>query len=105
MWAKVTGMCRRNNPYIRHITPHDAWAFLHSDADLEITPAEHEHILGCEQCLRVFMLWPKSETFGAILKALGTRVADELRSIDIQNGITGGLGPILPIRQYMAFEE
>jgi len=98
-------MGRRNNLYIRHIAPRDAWAFLHSDADLEITPAEHEHILECEQCLRVFMLWPKSETFGAILKALGTRVADELRSVDVQNEITGGLGLILPIRQYMAFEE
>jgi len=93
-------MGRRNSPYIRHITPRDAWAFLHSDADLEITPAEHEHILECEQCLRVFMLWPKSETLGAILKALGTGVADELRSVGIQNEITGGLGPILPIRQY-----
>jgi hypothetical protein len=100
------GTGRRNNPYIRHITPHRAWAYLQSNADLEIIPAEHEHILKCEQCLRVFMLWPKSETFGAILKALGTRVADELRSVEVQNeDIAGGLGPILPIRQYMAFEE
>jgi len=97
-------MGRRNSPYIRHITPRDAWAFLHSDADLEITPAEHEHILECEQCLRVFMLWPKSETLGAILKALGTGVADELRSVGIQTRLPVDLDQSCPFGN-MGFEE
>jgi len=61
----------RNSSNSRHITPHHAWAYLYTHTESEFSPAEHDHILECEQCLHLFMLCLKSETFGAVLKALG----------------------------------
>jgi hypothetical protein len=60
----------RNNPTRQHINPHHAWAYLHFDPVSDLSTAEHDHIVGCEQCLRLFILCLKSDTFGAVLKAL-----------------------------------
>jgi len=55
----------------RHITPHHVWAYLHADPGSELSAAEHEHILDCEACFRLFILCLKSKTFASVLKALG----------------------------------
>jgi hypothetical protein len=51
-----------------HITPHHAWNYLHADS--EMSTAEHDHILECEACLRLFLLCLKSDSFGTVLKSL-----------------------------------
>jgi hypothetical protein len=66
----------RSKIYGDHIWPHHAWAYLHDD--VEFTTAEHDHILDCEQCLRLFIFCLTSETFGAVLKALDK--SDERRA-------------------------
>jgi len=37
----------------------------------ELSTAEHDHIVECEPCLRVFILCLRSKTFGSVLKTLG----------------------------------
>jgi hypothetical protein len=56
-----------------HISPHRAWKSLKIDG--EFKPDEHEHILRCVQCLRLFVLCMESETFGAVLKQVGDSAA------------------------------
>ena len=68
-------MAGRNNPDTRHVTPHHMWAYLHADS--EFTMAEHDHILECEHCLRLFILSLRSESFGQVLKELAR--SDESR--------------------------
>ena len=60
---------KRSSGY-RHITPHHAWAYLHSDVHSDLSTEDHDHIVECEQCLRLFILCLNSETFAAVLKAL-----------------------------------
>jgi len=74
----VLRMAGRHNPSNWHITPHHAWAYLYSDS--EFSQAEHDHILECDHCLQLFLLSLKSETFGAVLKALGKEDSGERRS-------------------------
>jgi hypothetical protein len=69
-------MRRNDNPDIRHITPHRAWAYLYADPTAELSTKEHDHISECEQCLRLFILCLKSKTFGSVLKALGKDLDD-----------------------------
>jgi hypothetical protein len=64
-------MVESNNPKRRHITPHHIWACLHADKMTELSTAEHDHIVECEPCLRVFILCLRSKTFGSVLKTLG----------------------------------
>ena len=73
-------MAGSNNLRSRHITPHHAWAYLHSDLESEFNKAEHDHILECERCLQLFILCLKSQTFGAVLKALGREETGERQS-------------------------
>src|SRR4030095_4991006 len=68
-----------NNPNERHITPHHAWAYPHHDPVSELSTTEHDHILDCERCLRLFILHLKSQSFGSVCKALGNDL-DERRS-------------------------
>jgi hypothetical protein len=63
----------------RHITPHHAWAHLRADPVTELSTADHDHVVECEQCLRLFILCLKSKTFGSVLKALGNDL-EERRS-------------------------
>jgi hypothetical protein len=50
-----------------HVPPHRVWAYLYGDGEFSVQ--EHDHILACELCLRLFILCLKSESFGAVLKA------------------------------------
>ena len=52
----------------RHVAPHRAWKSLKS-AD-EFTAHEHDHILRCVECLRLFLLCLESDNFGSVLKQL-----------------------------------
>jgi len=52
-----------------HITPHHAWGYVHADS--ELNTAEHDHILECEQCLRLFLLCLKASSFAIVLRELG----------------------------------
>jgi hypothetical protein len=72
-------MAGTNNPKTRHITPHHAWAHLHADPVTELSTGEHDHIVECEQCLRLLILCLRSETFASGLKALGNDL-EERRS-------------------------
>jgi hypothetical protein len=53
---------------IDHILPHRAWKSLKVEG--EFTPEEHDHILHCPQCLELFLLCCRAETFGAVLKQM-----------------------------------
>jgi hypothetical protein len=50
----------------RHISPHRAWNSIKVDG--EFTQEEHDHILRCLQCLRLFIICLEADTFGAVLK-------------------------------------
>ncbi len=63
-------MAERNNPDTRHITAHHIWAYLHADQEAEFGTAEHDHIVQCESCFRLFILCLGSESFGQVLKNL-----------------------------------
>ena len=52
-----------------HITPHRMWANLHFDGELSQT--DHDHILKCEPCLRLFHVCLTSDSFASALKELG----------------------------------
>jgi hypothetical protein len=58
-----------------HILPHHAGAYIHTG--VEFSPAEHDHVLHCEDCLRLFILCLTSDSFGAVLKKLDS---DQRRS-------------------------
>jgi hypothetical protein len=64
------------NPH-DHVAPHLVWTYLRANS--ELSKAEHDHIMECDQCLRLVMLCLKSETFGAVLKQLDEEL-DERRS-------------------------
>jgi hypothetical protein len=61
-----------------HIHPHRVWNYVKFGG--EFASEEHDHILQCEQCLHLFILSFKSDTFGALLKQLGYDDRDELRT-------------------------
>lgn len=47
----------------------------------EFADEEYDHILQCEDCLQVFILCLKSDTFAAVLKQLG--YGDEIEQFRI----------------------
>jgi len=51
-----------------HISPHRAWNSVKGAA--EFGAKEHDHIIHCIQCLRLFLLCLESESFGAVLKQI-----------------------------------
>jgi hypothetical protein len=66
----VLRMAETKKSDTRHITAHHLWAYLHANPATELSKAEHDHILHCDACSRLFMLCLKSDTFGSVLKAL-----------------------------------
>jgi len=50
-----------------HVPPHRVWAYLYGDGEFRVQ--EHDHILECKPCLRLFILCLNSESFGAVLRA------------------------------------
>ena len=56
-----------------HISPHRAWNSVKGVG--EFGAAEHEHILHCIQCLRLFLLCLESDSFGAVLKRIDDSAA------------------------------
>ena len=73
--AQMSHQVAKNKQPHDHIPPHRAWTYIHADS--EFTMREHDHILECEQCLRLFILCLRTESFGAVLKELREVPHDE----------------------------
>jgi len=58
-----------------HLPPHRAWAYLHHGGELGIE--EHDHILQCENCLHLFQICLKADSFGAVLAELGVQFNEQ----------------------------
>ena len=52
----------------RHVPPHVVWSFLYGDGQL--LELDREHILDCNECLEMFIVCLKSQSFGSVLLSL-----------------------------------
>ena len=76
MGAEMDEVKSLNSSTTCHVAPHRAWTYLNGDPTTELNTAEHDHIVQCEPCLRLFILCLKSTTFGSVLTALDKDVDD-----------------------------
>ena len=60
-----------------HIPVRRMWEFLHLRGDFEIS--EHQHVVNCDLCLRLFDCCLKAETFASALQQFGED-SDERRA-------------------------
>jgi hypothetical protein len=66
--ARVLTMVVRKDKGREHTAPHRLWAYL--QLETQLTEAEYDHGLQCDQCRRAYLLCARCESLKAVLRAL-----------------------------------
>jgi hypothetical protein len=69
----ATSQMARSEKQLNHIWPHRAWIFVLGEGEFSLE--EHEHILRCVRCLRLFLLCQECNNFGSVLRQLDDSAA------------------------------